>query len=207
MNPIKVTIALLAIMMSSGIINAAEVRSISREIRVEGATTPSWYVNVKCAGIEDFRVIERVGNRGKWCSSTFPNVCLKQKVKLASKVCGTHFGSRLKSRVPTAQSQELVKTAQSQKPVEKVESQKPIEKAQTQQLAEKLESPKTVERVPEVINSSVNINDVNVSGMSAESKQKLIEMEEQRILIEEQRIQLRLKEIELKKKIALEKAQ
>lgn len=80
-------------------INAAEVRSISREIPMDGATTPSWEVSVECAGVTEKRIIQRVGKSGKWCSADFSEVCLRKKVKIAKKVCGTHFGKRLESSI------------------------------------------------------------------------------------------------------------
>lgn len=76
-------------------IHAAEVRSISREIPVNGATIPSWEVNVECAGVEETRRIHRVGKTGKWCSADFKEVCYRKKIKIADKVCGTHFGKRI----------------------------------------------------------------------------------------------------------------
>lgn len=91
----------------SRVINAAEVRSISREIPVNGATIPSWDVNVECAGVEDTRVIQRIGKAGKWCSTDLPDVCGRKKVKMAKKVCGTHFGKRIdeSSKVDLTQDQ------------------------------------------------------------------------------------------------------
>ena len=98
MKLIKIIVMLVFVATTafeSRVINAAEVRSISREIPVNGATTPSWDVNVECAGVEDTRVIQRIGKAGKWCSIDLPDVCGRKKVKVAKKVCGTHFGKRI----------------------------------------------------------------------------------------------------------------
>jgi len=75
----------------SGVVNAAEVRSISREVKSEIDGEVTWTVYITCAEIDEDRAIERVGSRGKWCSEDLPSMCGRKKVTVASKVCGTHF--------------------------------------------------------------------------------------------------------------------
>lgn len=70
---------------------SAEVRSISREVKssIEGENV--WTVYVKCADESDERAIERTDSSPKWCSEDLPSLCSRQKVKVAKRVCGTHF--------------------------------------------------------------------------------------------------------------------
>jgi len=71
--------------------NAAEVRSVSREIVQKINGKPSLKVKVTCAEVSDARVILQLKRNGPWCSADLPSACAKQKIKAAAKVCGTHF--------------------------------------------------------------------------------------------------------------------
>ena len=78
-------------LMWSGLLQAGEVRSISREVESSFEGTTVWTVYVKCTGVSDERAIERSGDSPKWCAEELPTLCNRQKVKLADKVCGRHF--------------------------------------------------------------------------------------------------------------------
>jgi len=99
---------LLGLLMLSPILHSAEVRSISREVKSELDNEVVWTVYVKCAGITEERSIERTGNSRKWCAEDLPSMCSREKVKVAKRVCGTHF-ERLVSeyRVEKAKSEAL----------------------------------------------------------------------------------------------------
>ncbi|GHA04729.1 hypothetical protein GCM10008090_12700 [Arenicella chitinivorans] len=72
-------------------VHAAEVRSISREVKSELDGETIWTVHVKCAGISEERSIERTDSSRKWCSEDLPTMCSRKKVKAANNVCGSHF--------------------------------------------------------------------------------------------------------------------
>jgi len=98
-NFILVIVAMLMAITQSGFAEAAEVRSISRG---------------------EVRVISQLKRSGPWCSADLPEVCAKQKVKAAGKVCGTHFQKSLQQynanrSVPEA---EIVQQEQSEGVVE-----------------------------------------------------------------------------------------
>lgn len=71
--------------------SAAEVRSISREVKSAFDGTPVWTVYIECAGVTEERAIERAQESKKWCAEDLPTMCARQKVKIAKKVCGTHY--------------------------------------------------------------------------------------------------------------------
>ncbi len=106
-NNVNAGVIALALMASAG--HAAEVRSISREVKNEFDGEVSWTVYIKCAGVTEERAIERNGKKAKWCAEDLPTLCSKQKVKAANRVCGTHF-ERLVSeyRVEKAKQEALV---------------------------------------------------------------------------------------------------
>ena len=75
------------------VVEAAEVRSISRAIVQKINGKPSLKIKVTCAEIDEARVIVQLKRSGKWCSADLPSACSKQKVAAAETVCGTHFQS------------------------------------------------------------------------------------------------------------------
>ena len=94
MKNIKIiaTTALTSLAVFSALsVSAAEVRKISPEVLLDGYSNKVWSVSVVCAEIDDARFIERVGDSGKWCARDLPTTCSNKKVKVAKKVCGTHF--------------------------------------------------------------------------------------------------------------------
>lgn len=79
------------ILLTAAGANAAEVRSISREVKSELDGETIWTVYVKCAGVSEERSIERNDGSRKWCSEDLPTMCSRKKVKAANNVCGSHF--------------------------------------------------------------------------------------------------------------------
>lgn len=75
--------------------DAAEVRSISREIVQKVNGKPLLKVRVSCAEVERPRLIVQAKRSGPWCSADLPTACSKQKLKAAKAVCGTHFSRTL----------------------------------------------------------------------------------------------------------------
>jgi len=92
--------------------DAAEVRSISREIvqKIDGKSFLK--VRVSCAEVERPRLIVQAKRSGPWCSADLSSECSKQKLKAAKMVCGTHFSRTLdeyiasKSEAPAPNSSE-----------------------------------------------------------------------------------------------------
>ncbi len=83
--------SLVLVLLASGLSNAAEVRSISREVATDFDGDKILTVYVKCAGVTEERSLERLGENAKWCAEDLPTMCARKKVKVARKVCGTHF--------------------------------------------------------------------------------------------------------------------
>ncbi len=90
MKIIKLTCFAVALLVG-GLANAAEVRSISREVKSNFDDETVWTVYVKCAGVTEERALEKLGSSRKWCAEDLPTMCGRNKVKVASKVCGTHY--------------------------------------------------------------------------------------------------------------------
>ncbi len=88
---VRLGLAVILAVLVSSVANAAEVRSISREVKSEFDGETIWTVYVKCAGVSEERAIERSDSNTKWCAEDLPEMCGRKKVKLAKKVCGTHF--------------------------------------------------------------------------------------------------------------------
>ncbi len=109
-------IIIAAILINSvvqlSVANAAEVRSISREIvqKIDGKSFLK--VRVRCAEVERPRFIVQAKRSGPWCSADISSECSKQKLKAAKMVCGTHFSRTLdeyiasKSEAPAPNSSE-----------------------------------------------------------------------------------------------------
>jgi len=119
-NFILVIVAMLMAITQSGFAEAAEVRSISREIIQKIGGKSFLQIRVTCAEVSEVRVISQLKRSGPWCSADLPEVCAKQKVKAAGKVCGTHFQKSLQQynanrSVPEA---EIVQQEQSEGVVE-----------------------------------------------------------------------------------------
>jgi len=119
-NFILVIVAMLMAITQSGFAEAAEVRSISREIIQKIGGKSFLQIRVTCAEVSEVRVISQLKHSGPWCSADLPEVCAKQKVKAAGKVCGTHFQKSLRQynanrSVPEA---EIVQQEQSEGVVE-----------------------------------------------------------------------------------------
>ena len=85
----------LMALASADFVQAAEVRSVSREIvqKINGKSVMT--VKVTCAEIDRPVVIMQAKRSGPWCSADLREVCSKQKIKAAGKVCGTHFQQSL----------------------------------------------------------------------------------------------------------------
>ena len=105
---------LLTSMVQLSVADAAEVRSISREIVQKINGKPLLKVRVSCAEVEKSRLIVQVKRSGPWCSADLPSACSKQKLKAAKTVCGTHFSrtldeyiaSKLQAPVPSSSAEE-----------------------------------------------------------------------------------------------------
>jgi len=123
-NFILVIVAMLMAITQSGFAEAAEVRSISREIIQKIGGKSFLQIRVTCAEVSEVRVISQLKRSGPWCSADLPEVCAKQKVKAAGKVCGTHFQKSLQQynanrSVPEAEPEaEIVQQEQSEGVVE-----------------------------------------------------------------------------------------
>jgi len=94
MNILKNTTIIVMVSLSVAIsqtLSAAEVRKISPEVLLDSSPNKVWRVSVLCAEIDEARFIERAGETGKWCAKELPTACSRKKVKIAKKVCGTHF--------------------------------------------------------------------------------------------------------------------
>lgn len=163
---------------------AAEVRSISREIEVEGASEPTLLVRVSCAEVTLEREIQRVGKSGKWCSKELSDTCSIKKVKAAKKVCGTHFGRRLAEyrKANTVAGEQVADT------LEESVSEQAVDANSSEASAANLE----------VATVAVE-NDQD--DQSLELSREMLEIRKQKILIEERKLELELKEIELREQV------
>ncbi len=109
---IMITAIILTSVVQLRAADAAEVRSISREIvqKIDGKSFLK--VRVSCAEVERPRLIVQAKRSGPWCSADLSSECSKQKLKAAKMVCGTHFSRTLeeyiasKSEVPVLNSSE-----------------------------------------------------------------------------------------------------
>jgi len=88
---ITVMAIMLGLIITSTFANAAEVRSLSREVKSAFDGDVVWTVYIECAGVTEERAIERAQDSRKWCAEDLPTMCSRQKVKVAKKVCGTHY--------------------------------------------------------------------------------------------------------------------
>lgn len=195
-NPYPIyAFALIALSLISSIA-WANVSSLSREqYRQDSPDEIFWEVAVSCSGVKDKRIIEQRADDDKWCSKKFNNLCARDKIAAAERVCGAAYRAEV--------------TALQEK--EKADKAKADEAKQTQQAKAVAEKPKPADKQTAKANSSWSKLDSSTKPTSPpaakqepESEQVTllkteIQIEEQRIAIEQQKLDLRRRELDLKK--------
>lgn len=194
MKNIKIiaTAALMSIVVfTTHNVSGAEVRKISPEVLLDGYSNKVWSVSVVCAEIDDARFIERVGDSGKWCARDLPTTCSNKKVKVAKKVCGTHF-ERSVAKYRASQSDTSVEVRTE---IAKVEPAKePQDTAPSDLVADVDVELKT--SAPEVKQPQVDSPETDTRiAMTKE----MLEIEEEKIRLQKKKLELELMKLELEK--------
>jgi len=154
-------------------VEAAKVRSLSREVKVEKDGENLIEVAVRCNGIKQARVITRIQGQDNWCFASNPDLCHSRKMRAARKVCSSA------SSVTKAPETDTTEVKTKPTPTPTPEKSTPV--TNTPNVSQKAK--------------------VGPNGKTrAELMKEYIQIEEQRILVEQQKIELNKRELEIQKR-------
>lgn len=156
---------------------AASVRSLSRETRVQVDGKTFIEVAVNCSVYSKPRIISRASGDNKWCAKNDPSACYRGKIRAARKACSSRKSRATVDKTPDNKAEEVAK-AKSEQAVKE-----PVVKA-------------TNKKAPAVNTAKLGPNGKTRSQLMKE----YIQIEEQRILVEQQKLELNKRELELQKR-------
>lgn len=205
----KFSAALLSVICFALIANTAHAGSVDkmlRKIDLEIIDGESYVVvDIECSGETETRQIVKKDKTRLWCAKRLPELCSKNQINVATRVCSRKFEERVKAY----NQQQANPTKVAEKPAAKTKpiQSTPAPTARPSATPKKTE-PKPVTSAPAPTPANAIEREKTLSTQTQSSvEQKELEVEQQRIQVERQRINLRRKELELQKRELLKKAE